>query len=441
MAKRHYSWEDVAKGYAKLRRRDFDTLSEREKHDVERYVCDNNFDLNNRADVDFVVDAYIAERLDVAPLLANAKADGPERATGQTGSLQTLVAYARLQPLVLKAREAVTGTATPLDAACVLEWLRREATKAGALTYKMHRLSCDYVVLASKEEEWGLTVADLENETEAKREVFDTAQKCNEKIADMPPSYYYPRVKYVTKYILRANADGKVENIPLETETLIKLAAWAELLIEEYPPLHFKEAVTLILSGLMQPAGLSLGLKRATFPSATEEWEEGAGFELDARGSPYIQLIVDSMELSPKELGEQYARLRKSNGFGGQGRSLTREAEVLGLAAMHLIWVEGREKKGQAFYEQARELYRDWARSYRRLDPNHYHEYEDGKPKSWQAVSKALARIEDAHKAFYLSYFCSDGFLDTNFVAEVAKIRYPLFSRQQVASYSQRQHL
>ena len=357
-------------------------------------------------------------------------------------SLQTLTVYAGLQPLVLEARRELLGDTKALASEEeMIRWMREEASRIDVPKFQMMRVEYRFVIdreIRSSDLLPGALEGEDDTDDNAKGHGLAHFKKLYEEHSKYSALSFegwnpdYPNNETEIEFGVFGidSGEGKLDWIRLNTERLIRLQIWAQKLCETYPPLRFSSAIRIILTGRAARAAINPRIEEARF--ITEQayryalGDRTQGLELfERQPTPYVELTIGAMEVSPGELHDFYTDLRKRYRFGGRGRTMTSEAEILGVAALQLIWEEEAKEvniKGQEFCEKVRNRYRDIAPSYG-LDPNFYHEHQEGDtrtvkegskrrtkkvekansgtPKTWRAVAKALGRIEEAHASFY----------------------------------------
>lgn len=346
------------------------------------------------------------------------------------GSLQNIAAYATLLPPAIRARERILGQREPLTYDEAKAWLEQEAEcgehlGATTITFEL-RLPTEEIesviveseelkqAKAKAEDYWlqrgikptvprrvtgydhPLHYLDIKTPRDAGRWLEHTLanhqfleyERDGQK-SSYRERWFQPRIRNRGRYAHLKDGNS----ITLDTDKLTDLAESAEALLPVAR--EFDRAVWLILTGHW----IRLGVQGVHEMPDVPYYRRGFG----DRGTyclPPITLEVCERETTPGELASYYAEMKQINSASSKTRVLSYESEVIALAALELIELQGVYAGDKGFSKKVLAHFEQRAVEYG-IDP--YTDFSPGGTENQRAdaVRQALARIERAHQALH----------------------------------------
>lgn len=373
-------------------------LNAKEKRIVTSYVKEQELALEDEGDVEAIFDSIRSELLTQGLPKLPKLGDKVQESGGVDGSLQNLVTYSRLQPLLLKARKRMLGSVEPLDPTEVLSWLRAESEKETGeylwVSYSFSLAVPRSAVINGTDYVRDDSLSDSENDREwFKHTVNNSIDNCYD-----PSEIHYSLDPFMPGggerkgYVWQE--DGRNHFIDMNSRKLIELAYWAERVIKVCPELHFQQAVQLILHGNMYSLVPTAKVEHRALETKLSEFKT-------LEGLPVLTYTIPYAELAPKRLAEWHSRVQKELRVSMKGRKINKESEILGIAAIQTVWVKNIERDSPAFAEEVLEQYQRIAQFYA-VDPLYFTYKEEGDQRRERNMSKVkeyvlkvLKRLEE----------------------------------------------
>lgn len=310
------------------------------------------------------------------------------------GSLQSIVAYAEALPIVLKARQDVLGRVEPLSSEEAEQWLERETSEpARTIIEVTYRFSLPGAV------PWlSADVAEAIRRGEEVVSLYE-AVACPSGIA---PGIRGPSFRPKSRLISLSQGERThtVDLLECCSPAAEALAKWADRLADRCvgemaldwgdQPRGFERAAWLILAGIW-PRITMYGIRRSSRDRA-----HSFNALTHRRQAPYVTMNILALDVPHEEVASAFLQLRAGAGLSAGGKKMEAESEILCLAALEAVEIDGYGKEdGKDFREAVLRRYSVKARIHG-VNPDKY-----GDRDGWNKAREVLKRVEKRYRGLY----------------------------------------
>lgn len=328
----------------------------------------SNWDYEAEDDVEFIASEFVKQRLYDLNKLTKGRSDHKiVSSSGQRGSLQNLQAYATALPIAVKARRALFAHPEPLLLDAAVEWLRENADA------RLDEWCTELTLTARIPHSWEREVAalrhrnDLDGAMDVLEDIRRDVLRTRFSAKNLGPRRIYllgnvPPFEFREQPGSVPGDDAEWESIPLEGGPLEDLANYAERLVKQCGGEDvegFERAVWLILIGKWYSIG-AVGLH-----DEFRDWHLiHDPREVVNRPAPHATLRIFEMETTPSEVEDLYRQVRARMNVASPGPKVSRRNELLGLLAVDVATLEGKQMGDRGFTRSVLARWREAAPRY-----------------------------------------------------------------------------
>jgi len=312
----------------------------------------------------------------------------------KSGSLQSIVAYAEALPIVLRARQDVLGRVEPLSREEAEQWLERETSESTRTIIEV-----TYQFSLPRTVPWlSANVVEAIGRGEEVISLYEAVASPSGTMLGIRSPSICPKSRLIS--LLQGERAHTVDLLECRSPKAEALARWADRLADRCvgemaldsldQPRGFEWAVWLILAGIW-PRITMYGIKHSSRDRA-----HSCNALTHRRQAPYIAINVLALDVPHEEVASTFQQLRARAGLSGGGPKMSAESEILCLAALETIEIDGfGEEDTENFRRAVLERYSAKARMHG-VNPDEY-----GGRGGWKKAARVLKTVAEKYRNLY----------------------------------------